>query len=325
MNSLNKLPWKPGHQPLMLAPMQGLTNQALRDLFISLYKPDVVFTEYIRVISGRKKNIAENDRQEILNSNTKIPTVVQLIGGKTCALTAAADTVQELGAKHINLNLGCPFGRMNNNTAGGNLLHNPSVLTGILSSLRSHIDGSFSVKIRSGFDNSRQIFELISLFESCQIDFIILHPRTVIQRYTGHADHQITTELVEKTSLPVIANGDVITTQDGHRTLEQTKAQGLMIGRGAISDPWIFERLRGNIPAISSKEQRKQELSEYLQLLLSRYQTLFCGETQVLHKMRETINQIHDPDLQKIFKNLRKSKNLNAFTKILATNFPATI
>jgi len=107
-----KLPWEPDCRPLMLAPMQGLTNRALRTLFINRVRPDVVFTEYVRAQADIKKCISDSDRREIRNDCDTTPLVVQLIGSNINFLVAAANTVQELGAEHLNINLGCPYGRM---------------------------------------------------------------------------------------------------------------------------------------------------------------------------------------------------------------------
>ncbi len=261
------LPWKPDCRPLMLAPMQGLTNRALRTLFINRVQPDVVFTEYVRAQADIKKCISDSDRREIRNECDTTPLVVQLIGSNINFLVAAANTVQELGAEHLNINLGCPYGRMTTNTAGGALLKYPADLPLMLKSLRKAILGSFSIKIRSGYDDPSQLFSLIPIFEDCGIDFLIVHPRTVQQRFKGLADHNVTADVVRKTSLPVIANGDIWTVADGDRVLSQTGAAGLMLGRGAIADPLLFERLRGNYSALSTPEQRAEELRDYLQEL----------------------------------------------------------
>ena len=313
----DKLPWPSNKKPLMLAPMQGLTNRALRSLFIKRYAPDVVFTEFVRVITGHKKIISKSDKLEILSDDPKIPTVVQLIGGNPDALAAAAHSAQELGAKHLNINLGCPYGRMNNGAAGGNLLGDPGSLSEILSSLRKSISGSFSVKLRSGFDDPGQVLKMIPLLEESGVDFIIIHPRTVKQGFSGQADHQVTTELVKLSSLPVIANGDICTAAEGHQVLQQTGAAGLMIGRGAIADPFIFERLRGNYPAMSTESDKVKELQGYLQGILPLYQELFCGEHQVIYKMREVLNQVHDPDIRKTVGKLKKAKSIMSFSKLL--------
>lgn len=315
-----KLPWAEGSLPLMLAPMQGLTNRALRALFIERVRPDVVFTEFVRVKASAKKNINENDRQEVVSTHGGVPLVVQLIGTDTEALLVAANTVQELGAEHLNINLGCPYGRMTSQTAGGALLREPVALARMLEALRREIRGSFSVKVRSGFDDPDQIFSLLPLFGESGIDFLVVHPRTVKQLYAGPADHRITGEVVRQTALPVIANGDIFTAAIGQRVLAETGAAGLMLGRGAIADPLLFERLRGRYPAESTPAAKVAELCDYLQELLVRYQPLFCGEHQILCKMKEVLCHVHDPEVSPLAKQLKRSKSLAQFGELLISS-----
>ena len=312
-----KLPWKKDCRPLMLAPMQGLTNRALRTLFINRVRPDVVFTEFVRAQADIQKCISDSDRREIDNERNTTPLVVQLIGSNINFLVAAADTVQELGVEHLNINLGCPYGRMTKNTAGGALLKATADLPLMLKSLRKTFVGSFSVKIRSGYKDPSQLLSLITIFEDCGIDFLIVHPRTVQQQFNGLADHNVTAAMVRQTSLPVIANGDIWTVADGDRILSQTGAAGLMLGRGAIADPLLFERLRGNYSALSTPEQRAKELRDYLQELLASYQKLFCGDQQVLWKMKEVLTFIKDPCFSKQLRKLKKTKSLAEFSSTL--------
>lgn len=315
-----KLPWTEGSLPLMLAPMQGLTNRALRGLFIERVRPDVVFTEFVRVKASAKKNITENDRQEVVSTHGGVPLVVQLIGTDTEALLAAANTVQELGAAHLNINLGCPYGRMTSQTAGGALLREPLALARMLALLRREIRGSFSVKVRSGFDDPAQIFSLLPLFGDSGIDFLVVHPRTVKQLYTGPADHRITGEVVRQTALPVIANGDIFTAAIGQRVLAETGSAGLMLGRGAIADPLLFERLRGRFPGESTPAAKVAELRDYLQELLARYQVIFCGEHQILCKMKEVLCHVHDPEVAPLARQLKRSKSLAQFGELLTSS-----
>ena len=313
-----KLPWEPDCRPLMLAPMQGLTNRALRAVFVDRVRPDVVFTEYVRAHGGIKKCISDSDRREIENEGTTTPLVVQLIGSNINSLMAAADTAQELGAEHLNINLGCPYGRMTTSAAGGALLKAPADVPFILKNLRKTIVGSFSVKVRSGYDDPSQLLPLIPIFEECGIDFLILHPRTVEQQLKGLADHNVTAAVVRHTSLPVIANGDIWTVADGDRVISQTAAAGLMLGRGAIADPLLFERLRGNYSALSTPEQRAEELRDYLRELLARYRELFCGDQQVLWKLKEVLPYIKDPCFSKQLRALKLTKSLAKFSKLLS-------
>lgn len=313
-----KLPWEPDCRPLMLAPMQGLTNRALRELFIARVQPDVVFTEFVRAKSDNRKCISDSDRREIDTASSATPLVVQLIGSNVNYLVAAAVAVQELGAKHLNINLGCPYGRMTKNSAGGALLKNPAGLPLLLTSLREAISGSFSIKVRSGYDDPSQLLSLLPLFEDCGVDFLIVHPRTVRQRFSGLADHAVTAEVVRRSSLPVIANGDIRTVVDGERVYSQTGAVGLMLGRGAIADPLLFARLRGRYPALSTYEQRLEELRDYLGQLLARYRKLFCGDQQILNKMKEVLSQIDDPDFANQLRKLKQTRNLGDFAALLS-------
>ncbi len=301
----------------MLAPMQGLTNRALRALFIERVCPDVVFTEFVRVKPGCRKNISEVDRREIDSHSSSTPLVVQLIGSDVNSMVAAAVAAQGLGAQHLNINLGCPYGRMTKSSAGGALLKEPRELPLLLKSLREKILGSFSVKVRSGYDVSSQLLSLVPVFEDCGIDFLVVHPRTVVQQFKGPADHGVTAEVVRKTSLPVIANGDICTVADGERVLSRTGAAGLMIGRGAISDPFLFERLRGRHPGLATPEQRADELHDYLQQLFARYRELFCGDQQVLFKMKEVVRYIDAPEFSKQLRKLKRTGSLAGFAKLL--------
>lgn len=302
----------------MLAPMQGLTNRALRAYFIEHVRPDVIFTEFMRVNTapaGEYLNAV--DRRDIAPEQDGVPLVVQLVGHGREALVAAARVAQEAGAAHINLNMGCPYGRMGGGMTGGGMLRYPDDLAEVIPALRDAVKGSFSVKIRAGYDDPEQILSLLPLFESSGVDFLVLHPRTVVQKYDGAADHGVTARLLRGTRLPVIANGDIRNAADGVRVLDETGAAGLMLGRGAIADPGLFLRLRGTANAEPGREERRAELGRYLREILSRYDRLFCGDTQVLNKVKEIIAYLDEPELSKSLKELRRAKTVRAFEAAL--------
>ncbi|MBI5014040.1 MAG: tRNA-dihydrouridine synthase family protein [Deltaproteobacteria bacterium] len=299
----------------MLAPMQGITNRALRRLFVEWVRPDVVFTEFVRVRRGSRRGLSAADRDEVADEPGGIPLVVQLIGVDAGALVAAAQGAQEAGARHLNLNVGCPYGygRMTPGSSGGALLGAPEALPSILRALRGAVTGGFSVKVRAGYEDPRQILSLLPLFEGEGVDFLVLHPRTVRQGYAGQPDHALTAEVVGATRLPVIANGDIVTAEEGRGVLAQTGAAGLMLGRGAVSDPRLFERLRGRAPARPTPEGRSRELGRYLRALVERYRNLFCGEDQVLYKLKEVVRHVPDPELADVFRDLKRCRTLSAF------------
>lgn len=312
------LPWQPGTTPLMLAPMQGLTNRALRAYFIEHVRPDVIFTEFMRVNTAPAgAGLTAADLRDVATEQEGVPLVVQLVGHERETLVLAARVAQEAGAAHINLNMGCPYGRMGGGLTGGGMLRCPDDLAEVIPALREAIDGSFSVKIRTGYDDPEQILSLLPLFESSGVDFLVLHPRTVVQKFDGVADHGVTAQVVRETRLPVIANGDIRSAADGGRVLGETGAAGLMLGRGAIADPALFRRLRGVVNREPGREERRTEVGRYLREMLTRYGQLSCDDTQVLNKVKEIIAYLGDPELSKPLKELLRARTVGAFETAL--------
>ena len=315
MNKKQNLPWEPASKPLMLAPMQGLTNRAMRKVLIDWVRPDTVFTEFVRVSSVSRKRIARSDRIEAGAEHGDVPLVVQLVGHDAAGLIRAAREVRQQGAQHLNLNMGCPYGRMTTGQTGGAMLKSPEKLPEILAGLREVVDGSFSVKLRAGFDDPRQVFDVLPMFEEHGVDFLILHPRIVTQKYSGFADHSITAEVVRSTSLPVVANGDIFTAETGWDVLEQTGAAGLMLGRGAIADPLLFERLRGKLDPVVSANGKIETICLLLRKLADPYRELYCGETQILARLKGVLAAVEDEDMLAFASGLKRIKSLDRFLR----------
>ena len=317
-DSVLNLPWQPCIRPIMLAPMQGLTNSGLRELFARWVFPDTMFTEFIRVASGEtSKRLSPSDMKEMAPTEHGIPLVVQLIGHGIAPVVSAARIAQSAGACHINLNLGCPYGRMTSGLTGGGILKEPEQLKELIPALRDAVKGSFSIKLRAGHHDLNQIFSLLPLFEKSRVDFIVLHPRTVLQEYEGRADHTITEKVVRETGIPVIANGDVRTASQGIEILERTGAAGLMLGRGAIANPLLFSQIREAITTPANRSQKAAMLRFYLKELLTRYEGLFCGESQILGKVKSVFPTMDDPDFTKQIKTLKKAVKVEQFKRII--------
>ncbi len=297
----------------MLAPMQGLSNRELRSLFIDWVRPDVVFSEFIRVAGGKRRTLRPALLQDVAPHQGGVPLVAQLIGRQSELLAEAARALQDAGVRHINLNLGCPFGRTTSSAIGGELLRQPQQIPPLLDALRRVVTGSLSVKLRAGYDRPQQLFALLPLLEAAGVDFLILHPRTVIQHYRGSADHNITTEAVQRTSLPIIANGDITTAVQGRQLLSTSKAAGLMLGRGALADPLLFSRLRDQAPAVPTHEELKKILGQLLGELLPRYRKRYCGQAQVLAKLRSLLPYLQAASGERILDQMKSAKTLDAF------------
>ena len=318
---MSLLPWRAGTIPLMLAPMQGLTNAALRACYIEHYQPDIVFTEFVRIQTQSRTRIGRGALAEISAHTATIPLVVQLIGDSGKALADAAKQLEDGGCRHLNLNLGCPYGRMTTGATGGELLNEPDKLIELLTELRRAIRGSFSVKCRAGYSDPRQLFELLPLFQDVGIDYLILHPRTVLQKYSGSADHDLTAEAIAATTLPVIANGDINGASVGQQLIAGAGAAGLMLGRGALADPWLFQRIRGELPAQVDECQRRREVFDLVSDLIPRYVVKFCGERQALMKLKDLLNFIPDEFLQRDLGKLKRATTVSRFTGLLESRF----
>ncbi|MGV3624204.1 MAG: tRNA dihydrouridine synthase [Archangium sp.] len=303
------LPWAQGTVPLMLAPMQGVTNRAVRQVFVDWVRPDVVFSEFMRVKHAEgAQRLSHGDLLDAKPHGKGVPLIVQLIGRDLEPLVEGVHEAQAAGAVHLNLNMGCPYGRMNVGCGGG-MLERPEELPTILRALRDAVTGTFSVKVRSGYSDPEQIFSLLPVFEDAGVDFLALHARTVVQRYDGEADHSVTARVVKATRLPVIANGDIDSVEAGRRVLEETGAAGLMMGRGAMKDPLLFERLRGREVELSPREIHQR----FLRALTREYGVLFGAEANVLSKLKSSLAVMNVPEDERAYRPLKKAKTVEAF------------
>ncbi len=302
---------------LMLAPMQGLTNRVLRQWFIDHVAPDMVFTEFMRVQTRSRKRVTKSDLSEVNSHNGQTPLVAQMIGHGEEPLCEAAEGLQLAGAQHLNLNLGCPYGRMLSGATGGELLREPVKLAALLRKLRAQIKVDFSIKCRAGYSDPRQIFELLTIFADCGVDWLILHPRTVEQRYGGAADHQLTAEVAASCPLPLIANGDINDVETGLEILKIPGLSGLMLGRGALADPFLFNRLREGDAQPLTEGERRARLQSYIGDLLPGYLEHFCGERQALMKLKDLLNFIPDPERQRVLGKMKRAQSLEKFRGLL--------
>lgn len=296
----------------MLAPMQGLTNRVLRAVYGELAAPpDVLFTEFVRVRPQAQQVIANVDFIEATTTVPGIPLVVQVIGSADEGVIEATRDLVARGAEHINVNMGCPWGRMTSVLAGGGMFRAPETVAPMLHALRDIVPGSLSVKTRAGIDDGREIFRVLPGFVEAGIDFLIVHPRTVSQKYKGAADHDLTREIVNSVPFAVIANGDVRDAEQAEQALAHTGAAGLMLGRGAVSDPMLFARIRGQAGPRPAGEDRRAELAPHLAQLLRGYREIFQGDAQILAKFKEVLAHIDDEDQRKWVKRLRKARRVD--------------
>ena len=231
----------PVYGDLILAPMDGISTHPFRSL-VRDFGSAISYTEFIPAVDaihGRPKL-----HEHLYFSETERPLIYQLLDNDVERLLSAAEHLLIYRPDAIDINLGCPAKDISNRGAGSGLLRTPRRIEEIFSTLSSHLPVPVTAKIRLGWDiNSLNYMDVARSIEQNGGSLIAVHGRTRQQAYTGSADWDAIAEIKAALSIPVIANGDVCTVADIDRIKAHTGCDGVMIGRAAMGNPWIFARL----------------------------------------------------------------------------------
>lgn len=222
--------------------MQDVTDLPFMRIIARRGAPDWFVTEYFRVHLDSVPNAYI--LRSITENETGKPVFAQMIGRDLPSLIRTAHTLAKLPVAGIDLNLGCPAPIVCRKNAGGGLLREPAALDRLLGALRDAIPGTFTVKTRIGYADVAEFPTLLEVFRKHHIDGLTIHGRTVGERYQSPVHADCVKLAVESMTCPVIANGNIVDTTTATAFLAKTGAAGLMIGRGAIRNPWIFSQLR---------------------------------------------------------------------------------
>ncbi len=249
---------------LILAPMQDVTDLAFMRTLQRIHSlPDVFITAYFRSTSTTCA-LAEHNLRCIDENETGVPILAQLAGSEPEALVRdACMLLNRPGVAGINLNAGCPSPLVNRHGAGAGLLRDTPRFLRIMQELRACVPhGQFSVKCRLGWENAEAEFPgILECLAEAAPDEVGIHARTRKQLYGGSPDFHFVQQAVRTLPCPVLANGDLNTPQQACECLHRTGAAGLMLGRGAVRNPYLFRQLRGG-PAPT-----REEMLEYYTIL----------------------------------------------------------
>jgi tRNA-dihydrouridine synthase B len=232
-----------------LAPMQDVTDVYFMNAIGEYGAPDYFFTEYFRVHvnSGVDKHILRS----ITENTTGRPVFAQMIGEDIADLVRVAGLLSQYPIAGIDLNMGCPAPRIYRKNVGGGLLRDPDKIDRILGALRAAVSGKLTVKMRTGFEDTNQFDRVLSIIDKHKIDLLSLHGRTVKEMYHGKVHYDLIAHAVQRLRCPVLANGNISSAATAMAVLAQTQAAGVMVGRAAIRNPWIFSQIR---EALAGKE-----------------------------------------------------------------------
>lgn len=257
--------------PVILAPMSGVTDLPFRRL-VKAYGAGLVVSEMI----ASQAMIHQTRRTMKMASHCaeEFPMAVQLAGCEPLVVAEAARLNQDRGAAIIDINMGCPVKKVVNGHAGSALMQNLDHAREILEATVAAVELPVTLKMRTGWDdNSRNAPELARIAENSGIRMITVHGRTRNQLYRGKSDWAFIRKVKEAVSIPVIANGDIVSVDDAREVLRLSAADGVMVGRGAYGRPWFLKQIihflktGERLPDPSLADQRNLLLKHYRMML----------------------------------------------------------
>jgi tRNA-dihydrouridine synthase B len=271
--------------PLWLAPMAGVTDRDFRLIVRRIGGVGVVSMEFISsraIVSGNQRT-----RELMYFSEEERPLAIQIYGSDVATMREAALVVEELRPDICDINMGCPANKVLKGCAGAALMGDLELAERIVRAVRGVLTIPLTVKFRLGLDDCRRNYlELGRICEANGVAAVAMHARTARQMYTGEADWSHLARLKESLGIPVIGNGDVREAEDALRMMAATGCDGVMVGRGATRNPWIFRQIAAQLggsgtPAATLAERRALIL-DHFQRVAERESSAFA-----MHKLRK--------------------------------------
>ena len=278
-------------RPLIgLAPMAGMTDWPARVLCYGM-GAQYACTEMVSAMGymcAKPGNLAYIRLLETHPRETR--TACQLFGRDPVVMGEAAARITELGRfSAIDINMGCPARKVVSSGEGSALLKTPELAFRLMEAVKQNTRLPVTLKTRLGFDaGSMNAPELVKAAESLELAWVCIHGRTREQQYSGQADYAAIARIKAGASIPILANGDVFSPEDALRILSETGADGVLIGRGAMGNPWLFRsvlgRIAGAVPTAVTLSERLQTALTHADMMVG-----FKGETQAVVEMRKHI------------------------------------
>jgi tRNA-dihydrouridine synthase B len=295
--------------PLVMAPLHEITDQPFRKMLrevggVGLTVSEMISSEALvrRARKAERMMVPEGER----------PYAIQLAGSDPGHLAEAARITEAGGADIVDFNMGCPASNVTKGGAGSALLRDIHLAEACVTAIVQAVRVPVTVKMRAGWDVSQkeraEYLDFLKMFADVGIQALTIHPRTRSQQYEGQADWSLIAKAVEAgMPYPILGNGDVVTAEDAHRMVRETGCQGVMIGRAALTNPWIFRQVLE--PGFQVTEAQRIDLcARFFRLLLETME-----EREAVHKIkkiggwftkgihngahfRQRLNQIHAAD-----------------------------
>lgn len=275
--------------PMILSPMAGVTDYTFRRLIKRRGGVGLVVSEFISV-EGLTRNNPKSKRQMRFDESER-PFAVQIFGGQPERMAMGAEMAEEVGADILDVNCGCPAPKVVKNGGGSGLLREPERLETILKEIKRSITIPLTLKLRTGYTESTiNVVDIAKMAEQCGVEHIQVHGRTRDQGYKGLANWDLIRQVKEAVSVPVSGNGDITNIENGMKRWRESGTDGILIGRGAMQNPWIFRQfndvLEGRSPYQPDLDEKKAVLLEFFEMCLEE-----MPELVALGKMKQLAGQ----------------------------------
>lgn len=275
--------------PLILSPMAGVTDVSFRRLLKRRGGIGLTVSEFISVEGLTRSN--PKSKRQMRFYEDEHPFALQIFGGQPERMRMAAEMAEEVGVDILDVNCGCPAPKVVKHGGGSGLLRDHERLEQILTAIKKAITIPLTIKIRAGyFDHTINAVETAKLAEACGVEHIALHGRTKEQGYRGLANWDLVKKVKEAVSVPVSGSGDVTTIEQALARFRETGCDGVLIGRGAMANPWIFRQVHETIQGL---EVFQPTLADKRALLLEYFTMLRedMPETPAINRMKQLAGQ----------------------------------
>lgn len=295
--------------------MQDVTDLAFMQVVAHYGAPDYFFTEFFRVHSNSRPE--KHILRSIDENETGRPIFAQLIGEDIEQMARTARELLDHPIAGIDLNLGCPAPKVYKKNVGGGLLRDPEKIDAILAALRQASPGLFTVKMRIGFEDDRNFEAVLASVNRHRVDLLSLHGRTVKEMYRSEVHYDYIARAAAVVNCPVLANGNITSAKKAAEVLRDTKSCGVMIGRHAIRNPWIFRQCREYFQGQAISTITLSYVREYIERLFRAIHHDQFPERAHVNKMKKYLNfvgQSVDPSGDFLHDMRRTTSELELFT-----------
>ena len=272
--------------PLALAPMAEVTDTYYRSLIKELGGVGLVVSEFISSEGLTRKN--DRSHQMLAFSENERPVAIQIYGGDPDRMDDAAAIVEAQGVDIVDINMGCPVKKIVNSGAGSAMLKDFDKASRVVEKIRRRVRIPVTVKVRKGWE-SDDVLPLLKRFEEIGVAAIAIHGRTRREAYTGASDWKYIAQVKSELGIPLFGNGDVKTPADAIRMFETTGVDGVMIGRAALHNPFIFRDIHAHVSGAPAVDNELERRIEAMQRYLSKIDAAPQIDKWKLHKARTVI------------------------------------